>query len=306
MNFMMVFNQTLILFFLLVIGFIIRRLKIVDQGIDKNLTNLIIYVTLPALIINSMDYEFSVERLTQLGNIFIATLIVYLLMIALSYLVVKVLGVKAKERDVYQFILIFANVGFMGYPVIDLVFGAEGIFLAAIYNLIFNILLWTLGVIIISRSDNEDNDFSFKHLLNPGIISIGIGFLIFVFSLSLPSSISTTLEMLGHTTTPLAMIVVGSILAQTKIKEIFSKLNLWLITLVRLIILPIITLFSFRNFITDSLVLGVVVLLTAMPAAANTAIFANEFDGDSALASEGVFLTTLISVLTIPLIVYLL
>ncbi|GAB6099363.1 AEC family transporter [Halanaerocella petrolearia] len=289
------------------VGFVIKRLRIVDDNLSQNLTNLIIYVTLPALLIDSMNYEFSLERLTQLGTVFITALGVYLLMIVVSYLTVNILSAKGSAKDIYQFILIFANAGFMGYPMVKVIYGtSEVVFLAAIYNLVFNVLLWSLGVIIMTRSQEDSHGFSFQNLINPGIISIGIGFFLFLFSIKLPEPISHTLKMLGETTTPLSMIVVGSILAQVSLSEIFSNFKLWGVAIVRLLVLPILTLLILSNLALDPLVLGVVVILTAMPAAANTAIFAQEFGGDEALASEGVFLTTLSSVLTIPLIVYLL
>nr|WP_275579425.1 AEC family transporter [Halanaerobacter jeridensis] len=164
-----------------------------------------------------------------------------------------------------------------------------------------------------SRQDEgQKATLDLSQLINPGIISIGIGFLIFLFSIELPSAISHTFEMLGETTTPLAMIVVGNVLAQVTIKDIFSNLKLWLVTAIRLILLPLIVLGILEGlsilipaFNLSATLLGVVIVLTGMPAAANTAIFAQEFGGDEALASEAVFLTTLLSVLTIPLIVYI-
>ncbi|MFO7819393.1 MAG: AEC family transporter [Halanaerobacter sp.] len=308
-----IFNQTLILFFLLMIGFIIRRLEIVDRHLNDNLTNLIIYVTLPALIINSMDYEFSLERLNQLGVVLVGSVFIFFIMIAVSWLVSSRLTQEGKERSIYRFILIFANVGFMGYPVVEVIFGQQGVFLATVYNLVFNLFIWTLGVLIMCNSqEGEKAKIDLSHLVNPGIISIGIGFLIFLFSLELPSSISHTLHLLGETTTPLAMIVVGNILAQVKIREIFSNLKLWLVTGVRLVLLPLLVLAILQGvtllipgFSFSPLLLGVLVVLTGMPAVANTAIFAQKFGSDEALASEGVFLTTLLSLVTIPLIVYL-
>ena len=310
-----IFNQTLILFFLLMIGFTIRRLNIVDRHLNDNLTNLIIYVTLPALIINSMDYDFSLERLNQLGLVLVSAVGIFLLMIALSWWISSLLGKNSSEQAIYRFILIFANVGFMGYPVVEVIFGQQGVFLAAIYNLVFNIVLWTLGVLIMCSSGNDEGQkakLDLSQLINPGIISIGLGFLIFLFSIELPAAINHTFEMLGETTTPLAMIVVGNVLAQVTIKDIFSNFKLWVVTGIRLVVLPLIVLailegltFLIPAFELSSTLLGVVVVLTGMPAAANTAIFAQEFGGDEALASEGVFLTTLLSVLTIPLIVYI-
>jgi predicted permease len=291
---------------LLMIGFSIKRLEIVEDSLRKNLTNLIFYVTLPALVINSMSYKFSVERLTQVLNVLGLSVAVYALMIAVSYLFTYLLPMEQKERDVYQFMLIFANVGFMGYPVIEVIFGSEGVFLAAIYNLVFNLLIWTQGVLIMSRSTSEESEFKLDNLKNPGTFSIGIGLLIFLLSIKLPAPVATTLEMLGDATTPLSMIVVGSILAQIELKQIFSNFKLWLVTALRLVIFPLVVLQALQLGSFSTLVVGVMVVLTGMPVAANTAIFAQEFGGDEALASEGIFLTTLLAMLSIPVLVSML
>ena len=126
------FSQTLILFFLLMIGFTIRRLEIVDQHLNDNLTNLIIYVTLPALIINSMNYDFSLERLSQLGMALVSAVFIFLIMISVSWLVSARLGSDKDEVSIYRFILIFANVGLMGYAVVEGMFGREGVCLASV------------------------------------------------------------------------------------------------------------------------------------------------------------------------------
>ena len=309
------FSQTLILFFLLMIGFTIRRLEIVDQHLNDNLTNLIIYVTLPALIINSMNYDFSLERLSQLGMALVSAVFIFLIMISVSWLVSARLGSDKDEVSIYRFILIFANVGFMGYPVVEVIFGQQGVFLASIYNLVFNLFLWTIGVLIMCSSCRVEESkikVDLSRLLNPGIISIGIGFLIFLFSVELPGAVDSTLHMLGETTTPLAMIVVGNILAQVEIKDIFTKGKLWLLAAVRLAILPVLVLAILKGLSAvvpiisfSPVLLGVLIVLTGMPAAANTAIFAQKFGSDEALASQGIFLTTLLSIVTIPLIVYI-
>nr|WP_282580107.1 AEC family transporter [Natroniella sulfidigena] len=142
--------------------------------------------------------------------------------------------------------------------------------------------------------------------MTPGIVAVMIGMLLFLFSIDLPGPILTTLEKVGGTTTPLALFVVGSILAQIELSRIFTNFKLWLITLLRLIVLPFFVLALLRSLPVNDLVLGVTVILTGMPVAVTAVIFAQEFGGDYELASEGIFLTTLLSGLTIPLMIYLL
>lgn len=301
-NFLALFNQIIILFILIFIGFIIKQSKVVDREFINNLATFIIYVTLPALIINSMDYDFSVELLINVGISFVITCLIYLLMIAVANLVIKPFDIAESKASIYRFLIIFANVGFMGYPVTYVLFGSEGVFLASIYNLVFNIMIWSIGVIIITSKDKSVKYFNYKQLLNPGIIAIVIGFSLFIAPFSLPEAIIGALEILGDSTIPLAMIVVGATLAQVKISSIFYDLKLWLVALLRLIILPAVVFLLLMFLPIDETVAGVIVLLTAMPAATNTAIFAQEFGGDTTLASKGIFLTTLLAIITVPLV----
>ncbi|WP_035571061.1 AEC family transporter [Halonatronum saccharophilum] len=306
-DFLVVFNQVLVLFSILLLGFILRKIGIIDERGNKNFTNLIIYITLPALIIISMDYDFSLERLVMMRTTLIISAGIYIGMIIISYVIIKLLHPSPKsDEDIYQFMIIFANTAYIGFPVIQVIYGGEGIFLGAIYNVILNLVLWTLGIVIMERRKGEGAKITIKAILNPGIVSVVIGFLIFILSIDLPGPIKDAISMVGGVTSPLALIVVGSTLSQVKIGGTFTNIRLWIVSVIRQVVIPIIALFILRGFNIDPLILGVAVILTAMPVAAMTAIFAQEFRGDSALASEGVFLSTLLSMLTIPLVIQLL
>ncbi len=302
MDFLALFNQIIILFILILTGFIIRQVKVVDTEFINNLATFIIYVTLPALIINSMNYDFSVELLINVAITFVITCLVYLLMLLVANLVIKPFDIKESKANIYRFLIVFANVGFMGYPITYVLFASEGVFLASIYNLVFTIMIWSVGIIIISSNDRSVKHFNYKDLLNPGMIAITIGFSLFLAPFSLPGSVVEALEILGDATIPLAMIVVGAKLTEVKIISIFYDLKLWLVALLRLIILPMIVFLLLSFLPIDEIVSGVIVILTAMPAATNTTIFAQEFGGDDSLGAKGIFLTTLLAIITLPLV----
>ncbi|MCK8827456.1 AEC family transporter [Natroniella acetigena] len=296
------FNQILILFLVLALGFAIRKFNLVNENLNENLSNIVLYISLPALILISMNYEFSIERLIQIRNVFLIGLGIFVTLILISYLMVNFMDSKQDKKSIYQFMVVFGNTAFIGFPIIEVIFGTEGIFLAAIYNLVVNIFIWTFGIIIMNQ---EERGFSFRNLLNPGILAVILGFLIFLFSVEIPASINNVLEMLGATTTPLALIVVGSTLSQIELSGVFSNFKLWLITLLKQLIIPVVVFFVLNILAVNPLIISVSVILTGMPVAALTAIFAEKFTDNSALASEGVFLSTLLSLLTIPLLVYI-
>ncbi len=300
-----VFEQLLLLFAIIFIGFLTKKFNVIDQVGQENISNLIIYISLPALIITSMDYEFSLERLRLIKNTFLIAVIIYLLMILISYLGIKFLKFKqSADKNIYQFMIIFANTAFMGYPVIEVVFGEQGVFLAAIYNLALNIMLWTIGIFIIdSKKETEKFSLNYKKLFNPGIVSVILGLLLFAFPIELPLLVSNILGLLGGLTTPLALLVIGASLVGVNIVSVFTNLKLWGIVFLRQIIFPLLVLVILTQLEINYLVVGVNVVLTGMPIAAITAIFAQKYKKNFVLASEGVFLSTLLSFLTIPLLI---
>ncbi len=300
-----IFEQLLLLFAIIFIGFLTKKLNVIDQVGQENISNLIIYISLPALIITSMDYEFSLERLSLIKDTFLIALIIYLFMVLISYLGIKFFKFKQSvDKNIYQFMIIFANTAFMGYPVIEVVFGEQGVFLAAIYNLVLNIMLWTIGIFMIdSKNETEKFSLNYKKLFNPGIVSVILGLLLFVFPVELPLLVSNMLDLLGGLTTPLALLVIGASLVGVNIVSVFTNLKLWGIVFLRQIIFPLLVLVILTQFEINYLVVGVNVILTGMPIAAITAIFAQKYKKNFVLASEGVFLSTLLSFLTIPLLI---
>lgn len=304
MNIISVLSQVSVLFILLIIGIVLRKAKIMSDELGKGLSNLIIYATLPALIITSMNYEFSKDMLNN-GLIILALGGgIYLFAGLIAYLYVKINKIENPDKGIYLFIIIFANVGFMGYPIIEVVFGKIGVFYGALFNLWFNILLWTVGVILANPKNNTK--INLKTIINPGTISIIIGITLFIFSIQLPGPLFNALNSLGEATTPLAMIVVGSMLSESKLSEVFTNIKLIGSAIIKLIIIPLPILFVLTLLPIPDIVKGVPIIIMSMPSAANAAIFARRYDSDYRLASQGVFLSTLLSLVTIPIMISIL
>ncbi len=305
---MAVLGQVLVLFLLIVVGYVIKKLNLITNDINRDISNLILNVALPAFVITAMNFSFSPDVLLQSGKLLIISVCIYAVTIAASFIIPKFLKMSNNIKDIFQFAIVFSNVGFMGYPVAQAIFGDVGVFYAAIYNLPFNILLWTFGVYIMTRNHGEgsasgENKLKLKAFVNPGILGVIIGFILFVFSLELPGPILITLDMLGGLTTPLAMIFIGSILADVKGSEIFTDLRVFMISSMRLLILPLAVFLVLRLMGFSGYLIGIPVIITAMPAPASAAIMASKFDNDYEIASKAVFISTLFSIITIPLIV---
>lgn len=294
-----IINQVLILFFIMIIGYISGKAKVMSLELNKGLTELILNITLPAMIITSFNYSFSQEMLKKAGILFILSWLIYsALIIASKYLYSRY---DNRIASVLRFITIFSNCGFMGYPVVESVYGKEGVFYTAIFNIPFNILIWVVGIMLFSSEGKSLK----KALINPGIISVFIGIGIFIFSIKLPQPIYRSLEILGATTTPLSMLIIGSMLSGMNIKKLFNGIEIYYGSFIRLIAVPFLTLGVLRLIGFSGSSLGIPVLIMAMPAAANSTIMAERYGGDSALASKIVFLTTAISAVTIPIVMSL-
>lgn len=314
MNPSIVLGKVLILFLLLLAGFIARRLKIFDNTTTRGINNIILKVTLPALTIVSMQMNYNTSLLVESVQLLFISICVYATSFFIALVIPFILKPHNGEKGVFQFVIIFSNVAFMGFPVVKSVFGESALFYAAIYNLPFNFLTFTLGVILLmqdrlfSRTSEVGSTYkiSLKQVLNPGVISVIIGFALFTMNIHLPQVIKEPMELLGNVTIPMSMFVIGAILAQNSLTKAFTNWRLYILSGLRLLVLPCILWLILRNFIDNKMFLGVIVLICGMPAAASTPILAQAYGGNYETAAQSVFLSTMLSIFTIPLLALLL
>lgn len=303
-HFVQILSQVLVLFLLLLAGFVCVRSKVFNDSAIKGMTSLIIKLTLPAMILDSMlKQDFSPALMIESGLILLISFVIYAVLIALAIPFGHFFKANPLDIGVYRFVLVFSNVGFMGFPVVHAVFGPSALFYAAIFNLPFNLLVFTAGVLLLVKGhDQQTFKLSWKHLFSPVIVSIVLGFVFFLSRLSLPNTVLKVLELCGSITTPLSMIVVGGMLGAQPLRNVFFKWQLYLLSFLRLLVWPL-AVYATLRLITDNTILAAVpAIITAMPAAANTALLAHEYQANASLASQAVFMTTLLSVVTIPLI----
>ncbi len=301
MKFETIITQIIVLFLIIIIGFFARKRNIINNEVNKGLTELLLNITLPFLIITSFNFDFSIDMLFKSGVIFVYTLFIFII----SYLIGRVMYMKYPQniKSVLLFTAMFSNCGYMGFPIIQSIYGKEGVFYAAIFNMVFNITIWIVGVALFTGK--KDLSTIKKALLNPGTVSVYIGLFIFIFSIKIPGPIYKTFEMVGGMTSPLSMIVIGSMLGEMNIKEVFSSVPAYYSSFIRLIFIPIAVFFILKLLGASGMILGVLTLVSAMPTAVNTAIISEKYGGNSAFASKSVFIATVLSTLTIPLIIML-
>ncbi|MDD4826000.1 MULTISPECIES: AEC family transporter [unclassified Mesotoga] len=293
-------SKVLTFFVLIGIGFILRRTNLVDDLFTKGVSRFVLYVTLPALIVDSMNFEYSYEMFSNSVILLIAGGALYLILWLMGVVSSKILRLTGDTRSVFLYAVLFGNVAYMGYPVVELIIGKEGVFYSAVFNIWFNVLTWTVGVRIMSR---EAGSSTRKAFLNPGMISVFIGLILFFTPLKLPLFLDEALALLGQSTVPLAMVVAGIILASAKLSTILKSRTVIFYSLVKLCIAPVIVFFLLSAVEMPTMVEKILIIMSAMPAAANTSIFARIFDSDYELSSKLIASSTLFSMITIPLII---
>ena len=211
--------------------------------------------------------------------------------------------IEKKKRNVLQFAMVFSNCGFMGFPVAQSVFGNEGVVYAAIFNMIFNIFVWTYGVMLFNNTSSFKEII--KSLKNPGIVSAVIGLLIMVFSIKIPPIFMNTMKMVGGLTTPISMLIIGSLLSRSQLSKIVKDKSMYYGSLIKLILIPASLYFVSLLFKEHSMVLKTLILMQAMPAGAFTTIFAENFNKNKEYSAFIVSFSSLLSIVTIPIVIKL-
>lgn len=305
MGFLDVVEPIAVLFIILIIGFLSRRLAVFDDRVVKGLSSLLLKVALPALIIGSLQRSFSPDLLRDGGGVLLMAIPIYLISGLTALLCGAIPGVGREYAGVVRFGVMFPNAGFMGFPVLLSILGPEALFLAAIYLVPYNLIIFTVGIVFITMGRPGRKSIGLSVLFSPTVVAVFAGFLFFAFSIRLPGPLAEATRLMGSVTTPLAMIVVGATLAGMKLSDVFGNWRVYLVAVMRLLVMPLLMFFALRGFGLSALLFSMLVLVNAMPVAINGVIFASEFDANPEFAAQAVFVSTLFSALTIPLIAIL-
>lgn len=320
MSITVVLQQMVIIFILIGIGMILfRRKKLTEEG-SKQISGLIINVTNPALLICSALDDGPKASLRELAIALAAYAAVFAILIAVGFLLPYLLRVPKKLHYTYQMLTIFGNVGFIGIPLASAVLGSQSLIFVSIFNLLFNLLIYTLGVSLLQRAANgqtqgdaavfENGGASKKSplsvsgrlqkLVNAGTISAALTVIFYLGNFPVPTILSSALSYTGRATTLLSMLVLGVSVAQMAPKEIFSHPKLYLFTLLRQILVPIGCILLMRGFIDNKLILNTMLLMAAVPAANMPLMLAKQLDMETDSISQGIILTTVLSLVTVP------
>ena len=300
-----VVDQMIVMFLLLLVGLLCARIGLIDAAFNKKLSLLVLNVAQVASILAAAMNVGSGVAARELLGVLGISLLVLLFLYALSFLYPLCLRAKKQERGIWQFLATFGNFGFMGFPVVSALLGAQALFYNSLFLIPMFLLSYSLGIALITGGGK--GGFCLKTaLLCPPLLAGVLAAVIVLTGVRFPAAVVTAANTLGGMTTPGAMLVVGASLGMMSLREVLGDWRMYVFALVRLIAGPVLVWLLLRLFVRDVLVLRVMVLMAAMPAATNTTMLSLQYGGDEKVASRGVFLSTVFSFLTIPLLVWLL
>ena len=299
-------KQMIILFVLIGVGIICRKTKFMNDAVSKGMSAIVVNIASPAYILSAGINQTETIAPNMLVVNVIVTIVIYAWLIFLAILIPKLLRVDEEHVGTYRMMTIFSNIGFMGFPIILANYGQTGLMYAAMFQFPFNLLIYTYGVNVMQKSSgktkqSEGFHFEWSKIFNSGVMAVFISLILFITKAHVPSSIESIIDSLAGLTVPLSMMVIGYSLSGMKLRALFSNKRLMVFSLIKLIIIPLVSVFMLHFFITDPILLGVCFIMVATPVGSMTAMFAELYDGDKETASMGVALTTLLSIITIPL-----
>ena len=302
MDIMVVFQTMLKLFLLLVLGFVLFKCHIFDEYTNKKISALIVNVASPMLIISSIaGVEGSNKSIVFL--MIGARILMYIGFIILGKIINRLFPFPKKDWPVYECMVVFANTGFMGYPVLLDVFGQEAVFYASLIHMAFNFFVYTYAIMCLTKGDDSEFKLNFKQLLTPGIILIFVGIFIYLFDIQLPSVLMDTINSVGSLTAPLSMMMIGSSLAVYPIKNSFTDWRSYVFAFVRLMIVPFVTMIMCRLLHIDAYYANITIITNAMPVGSMVLMLATQYNANVKIVTRNIVVSTLLSVITIPIVV---
>lgn len=286
---------------LCLLGYLLRRLRVISDEARKGITDLVLTVMLPCTIFRSFRQQIDATQIRTLLWVLLAGVGVCVI----SWLLSRVLyrSVEPSKRTIMQFGTLISNFTFVGLPMVEATYGSVGLVYAAIFAIPLRFCTWTIGAALFVQETNRRRQFQ-KALLNPCFLAVFVGLAWMFADLPMPDVCDSIIKSLGNCSTPLSLIIVGTILGDVPIREALDWKALY-VTAVRLILLPGIVLVALRLMGFDPVGTAAAVVLTGMPIAMVTAMFAEKYGADAQFASKCVFLSTLLSLVTVPLFVLL-
>ena len=351
---MVMLQQMIVMFLMMAVGYLCYRKQILTEEVSRKVSAIVVKVANPCMILSSAltDQQMQGKELVQTLAIVV---MMYVFLLVMAQLLPRILCIQKESRGAYAAMTVFANIGFMGFPVLAAMYGNGALLYGAVFQIPFNILIYTYGVAVLTRkpgacvktepgvnaevdvkaepngktgerqdaqgitaavngmSENIENGSEqqgklqgtveiVKKIFNIGVIACIAAMLLYFLQTPVPSFLQAFITNLGNLTAPLSMMIIGASLAQMPLKELFLDKKLLLFSLVKLLLLPAVWMIMVNRVAEQEILRGVCLVMMATPAGSMTAMLAQQYGGDYETASRGVALTTVLSVITMPLL----
>ena len=305
MSSIVVLKQMVMIFALILIGYFLYKKKLLSDKAAKDLSIIVVNVCSPALIIASMFQDLSgiskrnVAEVTGIGTLY------FVLLIAFGYAFVKLFKVPAKEKEAYILMSTFENVGFIGIPVALAILGSSSILYVIIFNFLYDIVIFTFGITLVKK-DVEGAKHSLReiidNLMTPGFLSCIVAVIIYWFNLSVPDTVQSIVNYCANACTFLSMLVIGTSIVGMNPKKVLGNKKLIRFLLIRFLLVPVVTAILLKPILTDYIMRATLILMLALPIGNLPMMLAEQYDKDAHTISEGIILSTIMSVVTITIV----
>ena len=303
MDFQVIATTMCSLIIIVIAGFISHKRGIINEEFERKLSGFVIKVTCPALLISSTMGDKMPDR-EHIPVLLLVSLLTYVILIPLAYIQPVLMRVKRDLRGMYSFMLTYSNVGFIGYPVVASIFGSDAVFYACILNVFNTITVFIWGVMFISGENLKDG-FRFRLFVSPAMIATYVSVIIVILNLHTPKAIAMPLSILGNMTVPSSLIVIGAALAEIPTRKMVGTPHIFIMCFLKLLVLPLLVYYAMIMIGIDTRISSINMILIAMPVASFGTMFCMQMGKDETTMSQGTFWTTLLSVVSIPLLAML-
>ncbi len=301
---MIILQQMIIFFILMLIGVYSKKKGLINNNNQKQLSGIVVNIGNPAMILSGSISKENIMNPNELLLSLLVAIGIFKIMILLAIFLPKLFGFHHKNYGIVKLMLIFSNIGFMGMPMVSSIYGTEALMYVTIFLIPFNVLVYTYGIYILQKDNKTSKEkYKLNNIFNIGVIACFISIILYFIPICIPYFITETISMLSKITGPLSMMIIGASMLDIEWKELLSDTHLILFSIVKMIILPLIILFILKEMINNEILLGVSLIMLATPVGSMTAMLASQYAEESyPLATKGVSMTTIMSVVTIPFI----
>lgn len=299
---MLLLQQMIILFIYMAVGYGCAKTGKLDLEKSRTISWLVINIANPALLISSAvngEKGIAPDKLLEAAVLAVA---MFAVLMVLGWIAPKLLHVSGDDVGTYKLMTVFNNIGYMGFPVIAATYGNEALLYAAIFTLPFNMLIYTYGIRIVNQKNSGKVGFQWRSILNVGVVSGITAIILYLGNVPVPQFFKSTVSGLGALTAPLSMMAIGISLARIRLKELFTDMKLLAYTAVKLLVIPVAGTLLVVRILDNDLLSHVCMIMLATPVASMVVMLAQQYESNFELAAKGVALTTVLSVVTIPIV----